>query len=441
MATGIASGLGATWGVTKEGTVGTFTTTSMRWIPVVTDKVIGNKKTVTSQALHGGLYELANLRALTFLEAKGAIELELRTRQAGLLLEAMIGSSPTLVPITGGTWTVTITGSPTGGNFTLSFGSGNTTGNIAYNATAGTVQTAVQALSGQGSATVAGSAGGPYTITGLTVPGILTANGAGLTGGSSPAATAAATTGGAGYGQVHQPGDLTGTSYSLQSGRPQTNGTIQQFNYGGAKITDWELSCQTGELAKLMATWDAWSENTSTAYATPAYVVTNNNPFNFTQGAFVTSASAATIPYGVAQINSGAAPTGIVKKVSIKGQNPLDTTRQPIGSTTKKEQLANNFRKYTGTAEVEFANLTDLYNAYNADTQTSLQLTFTSGVNIPTTSVPFSIQVLCPAVFFNGAPPDTDGPHVLTQKVTFDILDDGVTTPIQFYYVSQDTAV
>ena len=84
--------------------------------------------------------------------------------------------------------TVTITGTPTGGTFTLSVG-GQTTGPIAYNATATTVQTALQALStvGAGHVTVTGSAGGPYTITfDETVSGTLTAS-ASLTGGTSPA--------------------------------------------------------------------------------------------------------------------------------------------------------------------------------------------------------------------------------------------------------------
>ena len=67
---------------------------------------------------------------------------------------------------------VTINGTPTGGTFTVTVG-GFTTAGIAYNAAAATVQTAIQAL-GSGfpfggstaqSATVSGSAGGPYTIT------------------------------------------------------------------------------------------------------------------------------------------------------------------------------------------------------------------------------------------------------------------------------------
>lgn len=82
---------------------------------------------------------------------------------------------------------VTIGGSPTGGTFTLTFG-GQTTSAIAYNASASTVQTALQALStiGAGNATVTGAAGGPWTVTftgtlGNAAQTLMTASGASLT--------------------------------------------------------------------------------------------------------------------------------------------------------------------------------------------------------------------------------------------------------------------
>lgn len=98
--------------------------------------------------------------------------------------------------------TVTITGGPTGGTFTLTW-SGQTTSAIAYNATAATVQTALEALSNiaPGDVVVTGSAGGPYTLTwggthlsdDVAAP---TASGASLTGGTSPGVTIATPTAG-----------------------------------------------------------------------------------------------------------------------------------------------------------------------------------------------------------------------------------------------------
>lgn len=99
------------------------------------------------------------------------------------------------------TQTVTVTGSPTGGTFTLTF-SGQTTAAIAYNATAATVQSALEALSNiaPGDVTVTGAAGGPYTVvfggaylsddvTQMTAT-------ASLTGGTTPGVTVATTTAG-----------------------------------------------------------------------------------------------------------------------------------------------------------------------------------------------------------------------------------------------------
>lgn len=101
---------------------------------------------------------------------------------------------------TSGVQTVTITGTPTGGTFTLTY-AGSTTSAIAYNAAAGAVQSALQALPtiGTGNATVTGA--GPYTVTfagalANQAVSTLTGSGALLTGGTSPSVTVAVTTAG-----------------------------------------------------------------------------------------------------------------------------------------------------------------------------------------------------------------------------------------------------
>lgn len=91
-----------------------------------------------------------------------------------------------------GSWDLTISGTPTGGTFTLTVG-GVTTAGIAYNANAATIQAAIRTLGGAEatSATVTGT--GPFTIT-LSPAGPMTADGSGLTGGTSPSADLARTT-------------------------------------------------------------------------------------------------------------------------------------------------------------------------------------------------------------------------------------------------------
>lgn len=84
------------------------------------------------------------------------------------------------------TYTVTVSGSPTGGSFTLQV-NGVATGTIAYNAAASAVKSAIVAVDDGLTAdnvTVTGSAGGPYTV---TVPASVSlGSAAGLTGGTSP---------------------------------------------------------------------------------------------------------------------------------------------------------------------------------------------------------------------------------------------------------------
>lgn len=96
--------------------------------------------------------------------------------------------------------TITITGTPTGGTFTLTY-NGQTTAGIAWNAVAGAVQSALEALSNvePGDVTVAGGPGPgtPYTATFASALGNtnqMTASGAGLTGGVTPAVAVTTTT-------------------------------------------------------------------------------------------------------------------------------------------------------------------------------------------------------------------------------------------------------
>ncbi len=88
--------------------------------------------------------------------------------------------------------TITVTGSPTGGTFVLRFGGQNTSA-IAYNASAATVQSALQALSsiGSGNALVTGANGGPWTVEfvgtlGFASQSLITLQTNSLTGGTSP---------------------------------------------------------------------------------------------------------------------------------------------------------------------------------------------------------------------------------------------------------------
>ena len=141
---------------------------------------------------------------------------------------------------------VTVTGGPTGGTFTLSFG-GETTGTIAHDADAATVEAAFEALAtvGAGNGTVTGSAGGPWTIefTGDLAGAsqdLVTADGDGLTGGTTPGVTVA---------QVSTPQELT---WALDG-----NGlTRLYFGPGLRSIDELKIADYTGDTLDVIAAAD-----------------------------------------------------------------------------------------------------------------------------------------------------------------------------------------
>ena len=254
----------------------------------------------------------------------------------------------------------------------------------------------------------------------------------------------AASTGNGAYLQQHVPGDTAGLSMTIQKGVPETSGpgTIQTFTYNGCKITDWTVAVQRDGLAKLDLSIDAWDATTSVSYAAPSFVAAHVLSFN--EGAVVTTQASGSVQTatGITTITGGAAPTALISAISIKGVNGLDTERVAIGATTKAEQFSNNFRKMTGEVTMEFANLTDVYNTFNAaGVESTYALLFTlTGPLIGGSNYSFAKFIL-PAVYFDAYPVVIDGPKMVEVKAGFTVLDDGTDNPIEIDYQSADSSV
>lgn len=155
------------------------------------------------------------------------------------VLQFLIGGDIITVTGTAEVQTVTITGTPTGGTFTLTF-SGQTTAGIAYNAAAAAVQSALEALSNlaPGDVTVGGGPGPgtPWTVTFTIAQGDvpqMTANGAALTGGVTPAVAVTTTTGGSNLTDVGYRAPLVGSD-------PTPNGVGLEF---------WSMAVDDGAIA------------------------------------------------------------------------------------------------------------------------------------------------------------------------------------------------
>lgn len=160
-----------------------------------------NRYVALSPAAETAFLQLDQLQKVNEAGSDGV----LREATIGRLMGFTIVVDPGLEGPADEVQTVTVTGSPTGGTFTLTF-DGQTTAAIDFDATSTAVQAALEALSNidSGDVTVAGAAGGPYTVTfdaSLGDVAEMTADGSGLTGGTTPGVTVATTTGGtSGYG-------------------------------------------------------------------------------------------------------------------------------------------------------------------------------------------------------------------------------------------------
>lgn len=349
MATGIPSGLGATFGAALETTVGTFATPA-RWLPHLKAEFHNKKKTVQSEALRGNRFLLGSRRGVVSYTVDGSLELDVVDRQLGIFFQVALGCASPLNTEIGST--------------------------------------------------------GVYT-------------------------------------QTHTTGPLEGLALSVQKGVPEIpSGTIQAFSYAGLKMLDWQLDVATDQIAKFTATLDGWAESTATSYTAATYLTGSSAPdiLTFAEGALTLGGTVSTSA-GITSVSGGSAPTGLVSGVTIKGVNKVDQGRFPLGSTTKKEQVSNGFGEISGELEVEFANLSDFYTAYVADTPTALQFTLT-GPQVGTSGTNHSfVQVTLPAIRFEpDSTPNETGPEVIKVKVPFVALDDGLGDPVcQIQYQTVDT--
>ena len=240
------------------------------------------------------------------------------------------------------------------------------------------------------------------------------------------------------YLQTVVPADLTGLTSSIQLGVPFTNGTIQQMNYSGCKIVDWMITQQRGQLAKLDLTIDGKDETTATSYAAPTFVAAD--VFSFNQFVVKLGGTPSTNT-GVTSIAAGAAPTGQITTITIKGTNPMKIDRFAPGSQTKAEQLANHFRLIEISFDIEWGAIGDVYNAFTADTSMAFEATWTGAPNSAGAGFPFMFDVIVPQLWIDDASPLIEGPDVILQHVKAVGLDDGTNNQIQIQYQSTDTTV
>lgn len=212
-------------------------------------------------------------------------------------------------------------------------------------------------------------------------------------------------------------GDPYGKSFTAQVGVPQYGGTVTPKTLTGAKISTFEISANTGEIATGTFNIDAAGFSIATALATPSYAL-NGSVFHFAQGAITVD--------GTAVAN--------IKSFSLTVDKNLKTDRYNLGSAgAKSEQTNNGFLPVTGSVTAEFTDTT-LLAKYLSDGATALSLTLTA-------SASEILQITLSAVKFDGSTPQVSGPEVIDVDFSFTAYDNGTDEPLTIVYTTPDTSL
>jgi tail tube protein len=250
------------------------------------------------------------------------------------------------------------------------------------------------------------------------------------------------------YKAVHAPGPLEGHSFALQKGVPAVDGgTVEPFTYTGCKVSEWEVSAQLGEIAKLNLTIEARNELAGTnkdplngsVPALQAFSAPPGSVFRWT-GATVYYGGTPTTTSGVTTLASPVVAGNVKGSMNIKQTTPLDLERySPDVAPYRNEPLQNAVRSLTGSFTVEWLSAESYYNAYAADTATSIEFQFQT-VPIGTGSDIATFAIMVPNIRLEGESPKIPGPAVLTQTIPFTGLDDRVNNVCQITYNTLDAS-
>ncbi len=274
-------------------------------------------------------------------------------------------------PVAGKSTKLTITGTGTGGTFTLSYG-GQTTSGIAYNASASTVQSALQGLSsvGSGNMTVSGNNGGPYTI---TLAGTLANLAGGILGltvdGTNLTSTGPVISANTGNTVVVNFAGVTGGTFTL-TGSGNTTSAIA-----------WNATAPTVQAAILAA-------NIPTSYGVPYLVPTATPGVQYVINAGVT--------INTTSLTGGATATLASSDIPQTWYVGLSTTgAHPAGS-----HYLEPYAGITGYARVAIGNNTTNFDASSAGAKTS-----GTSITFPTATGPYQVQsiMLFPSATANTA--------------------------------------
>lgn len=228
------------------------------------------------------------------------------------------------------------------------------------------------------------------------------------------------------YTHTFSPGSLAGKSLTVQKGvEPWTAaGTALPFTFHGGKIMGWEFGISVDGFALFSVDMDFEDVDTSTALAAASYGTLKN--FNFKQGTLSIGATSASL-----------STLAGVSAATINGENALANERFFLGSSgLKEEPLENGFRTLGGSLTMEFRNATDIYTAFESDTEKHLRLVFTGDVISGTYTELLQIDLY--DVRFEGETPKVTGPEPAPLTADFTAWEQNNGNSVQITYRTSD---
>lgn len=225
--------------------------------------------------------------------------------------------------------------------------------------------------------------------------------------------------------QTHNIGltDPYGKALTIQVGRPDVSGSVRAFSYLGCKVAAVTFGLETGGIVSTDWTIDGIDDTTAQALGAATYP-TAAKTFTF---------QSASIEFDDVVI------TDCVRSAQVEITVPMATDRYCIGAgAIKKEQILNDQIAATITLDMEFSSLTQ-YAAFTASTRRKVELNCT-GQNTSGTYTS-ALNFTAASTATTAASVEVDGPDVLTQTVTLEVLDNGSATPLVIDYISSDAAI
>lgn len=232
----------------------------------------------------------------------------------------------------------------------------------------------------------------------------------------------------AAYESTGSIGSTVGKSFSVQIGRPQTNGTITPFSYLGCKATSMDLSIEAGNVAELSTEWVGQQMVETETLVAPVFGTPDPIVFSF-QGSTLSAGA----------IGSETV-MGNVRKASIKVARKLDEARFYLGGNgLLAEPIEDDFVDITGDLTVDFTNTTDWDTYVNSGEQISIILNLV-GAQIAT-GYNYGLKLSIPVSQIEGGDPNVSGPKIVERAVKFTGLNDNSHAPLTVVYTSTDTSL